>query len=85
MGSQETTAWPLAVGSALKLAGLSPQPRMRPARSSSARANMRRYSSKERPQGITSFRRMVTVLHPSFGNSRQPLNDALAVDPGTPG
>src|SRR5262245_38356782 len=64
MGSQETTAWPLALASALKLAGPSPQPRMRPPRSASDRANMRRYSSNDRPQGMTSLSRMATSSLP---------------------
>ena len=49
-------AWPRAVDSALKLAGPSPQPRIVPARSASDKANMRRYSSKDRPHGTMPSR-----------------------------
>src|SRR4051794_24573429 len=55
IGSQETTLWPAAVASALKLAGPSPHPRMRPARSPPESPNMRRYSSKDRPHVTISF------------------------------
>ena len=54
---------PAPVASALKLAGPSPHPRIRPARSVADNPNMRRYSSKDRPQGMTSL---------SFMSNRSP-------------
>src|SRR5262245_13210899 len=53
MGSQEMMLAPRRVASALKLAGPSPQPRILRPRSASVRANIRRYSSNDRPQGTT--------------------------------
>src|ERR1044071_2436758 len=53
MGSHDTTACPRAVASALKLAGPSAHPRMDDSRSASVSANIRRYSSNDRPHGTT--------------------------------
>src|SRR5258708_21723975 len=50
-GSDEMTLAPRRVASALKLAGPSAQPRMFPRRSPSLSANIRQYSSKDRPHG----------------------------------
>src|SRR5947209_7409497 len=47
------TRSPRRVASALKLDGPSAQPRIRECKSASLIANMRRYSSKERPHGTT--------------------------------
>src|SRR5689334_20268549 len=52
-GSHETTDNPAAVASALKLAGPSAQPKIRPCRSSEESANMRQYSSNDLPHGTT--------------------------------
>src|SRR4051812_36248627 len=47
---------PAAVASALKLAGPSAHPRMRECRSSDDSANIRQYSSNDRPHGTTCSR-----------------------------
>ena len=52
-GSTEMTERPWAFISALKLAGPSAQPKIRPHRSPSERSNIAPYSDKVRPQGIT--------------------------------
>ena len=60
-GSQETMEQPVAVASALKLAGPSAQPRIRRAKSSSDSENMRLYSPRERPHGTTSLSLNITI------------------------
>src|SRR4051794_10625741 len=52
-GSQDTTRCPAIVASALKLAGPSAHPRMREFTSCEDSANIRQYSSNERPHGTT--------------------------------
>jgi hypothetical protein len=56
------TAWRLMVAPVSKLAGRSPQPRVRPARSFPVKKNICRYSLQERPQEMTPWSLKATRL-----------------------
>src|SRR5689334_20970624 len=63
---------------ALKLAGPSAQPRIPNRKSSSVRLNIRRYSSKERPQGTTaSYLKAIHVSSHQYARYLTPITQHL--------